>query len=51
MSNQLNQSQHNNIQSSLNEKGEHWNEVEKTKFQLEDIITDLDKKLNRVLLK
>eukprot|EP00347_Sterkiella_histriomuscorum_P023615 403333985 len=39
------------INSSLNDKGEHWNEVEKTKFQLEDIITDLDKKLNRVLLK
>ncbi len=35
----------------MNDKGEHWNEVEKTKFQLEDIITDLDKKLNRVLLK
>ena len=35
----------------MGEKGEHWNEVEKTKNQLEDIITDLDKKLNRVLLK
>ncbi len=45
----MNQSQ--NIVSGLTEKGEHWDEVEKTKFQLEDIITDLDKKLNRVLLK
>ena len=39
------------ILSGLNDKGEHWGEVEKVKNQMEDIITDLDKKLNRVLLK
>ena len=33
------------------DKGEHWNDVEKTKGQIEDIIGDLDKKLNRVLAK
>ena len=40
-----------NIPSTLTDKGEHWSEVEKTKFQLENIIGDLDKKLNRVLAK
>lgn len=52
--NNLNSSFHNTnsaIISGLNDKGEHWSEVEKVKFQLEDIIGDLDKKLNRVLLK
>lgn len=39
------------ILNSSDNKGEHWNEVEKTKFMLEDIIGDLDKKLNRVLAK
>jgi hypothetical protein len=39
------------IPTSLIEKGDHWNEVEKTKGQLEDIIGDLDVKLNRVLAK
>ena len=34
-----------------NEKGGHWNDVEKTKSMLEDVIGDLDKKLNRVLAK
>lgn len=40
-----------NIQSSFNNKGQRWSEVEKTKFQLEDIIASLDTKLNGVLAK
>lgn len=47
MTNQYNQ----NIISSFNDKGEHWSDVEKTKGMLEDVIGDLDKKLNRVLAK
>ena len=38
------------IQSSLGEKPE-LSEVSKIGMQLDDIITDLDKKLNRVLAK
>ena len=40
-----------NNSSMVVDKGEHWNDVEKTKGQIEDIIGDLDKKLNRVLAK
>lgn len=39
------------LNNSALDKGEHWNDVEKTKGQIEDIIGDLDKKLNRVLAK
>jgi len=35
----------------MNEKSNGWNEVAKIGGQLEDVIIDLDKKLNRVLAK
>ena len=37
--------------TGLSDKGEHWDDVRKMEVQLEDIIGDLDKKLNRVLQK
>lgn len=39
------------LEKESDEKWEGWNRVEHTKNQLEDVITDLDKKLNRVLAK
>ncbi len=47
----------NNIVSSFSggnhglDKGEHWSEVSKIGLQLDDVIKDLDSKLNRVLYK
>ena len=40
-----------NNSSMVVDKGEHWNDVETTKGKIEEVIGDLDKKLNRVLAK
>ena len=40
-----------NNSSIIIDKGEHWSDVETTKGKIEEVIGDLDKKLNRVLAK